>query len=249
VDTAELHVKIAPLVESGLYDVGDDGRYELANGADRLSPFLFKAKAHSYQCFLWFHVMFEVFDFVPARCHQCFKTAVYPDTLEQLFQLYRFQQGREHLAKCGAELRDYVPSLYSGYFYHTSRGEAARAHRALSVALETAIDGRPRIVLKRGCTELGLGMDDDLRASAAAHADLEDAITELFACPDHLLADENPVSAAKTTATQRLWLTWAVRHGDQTVSRCLEGSALSDDYVFVEASQAAGSFVTILPVD
>lgn len=98
---------IAPLVESELYAVGVDGRYELAAGADRLSPFLFKAKAHGYECFLWFHVMFVVFGFVPARCQDCFKTAIYPDTLAQLFELYRCQQGFDHLAKCGAELRDY----------------------------------------------------------------------------------------------------------------------------------------------
>ena len=29
-----------------------------------LTPFLFKVKAHSYQCFLWFHEMFEVLGIV-----------------------------------------------------------------------------------------------------------------------------------------------------------------------------------------
>ena len=238
-------------MDAGLYVAGPDGRYELGPGATPLSPFLFKARAHSYQCFLWFHVLFEVFGFVPSRCHDCFKTAVYPDTLEQLLELYAFQQGYDHLAKCGAELRDYVPSLYSGYFYHASREAAEREHEPVRAAVGEAVSGRPRIVLKRACTEFSLGMDDDLSAAAAASAELEAAVTALFACRDHLRGDVDPTSPAEAARTRRLWLTWAARHHDPTLPRCLETpglTSLSSDYVLVDVPLDEEPFVTLLPV-
>lgn len=247
-DTAELHEKIAPLVEAGLYAVADDGRYELSPAAGRLSPFLFKAKAHSYQCFLWFHVMFEVFGFVPSRCHDCYKTAVYPETLEQLVQLYRFQQGYDHLSKCGADLREYVPSVYSGYFYHVSREAAEREHAPIRAAVEAAVAGAPRIVLKRACTELALQMDDDLRERAAANAGLESALAALFVCRDHLRGDVDPTRPDDARTTWRLWLTWAARHADPTLSRCLRETDLFGDYVLVDVPGDHAQSMTVLPV-
>ena len=238
-------------MEAGLYVAGPDGRYELGPGATPLSPFLFKARAHSYQCFLWFHVMYEVFGFVPSRCHDCYKTAVYPETLEQLLQLYAFQQGFDHLAKCGAELREYVPSAYSGYFYHASREAAEREHGLVRAAVEEAVSGRPPVVLKRACTEFALGMDDDLSAAAAASAELEAAVTALFACRDHLRGDVDPTSPAEAARTRRLWLTWAARHHDPTLPRCLETpglTGLSSDYVLVDVPRDEEPFLTLLPV-
>jgi hypothetical protein len=246
--TAELHTRIAPLVEAGLYAVTEDGRYDLAAGAAPLSPFLFKAKAHSYQCFLWFHVLFEVFGVVPSRCHDCYKTAVYPDTLEQLVRLYGFQQHRDHLAKCGAELRDYVPSMYSGYFYHASREAAEHEHGPLRDAVRAEVCGDVRVVLKRACTEFALGMDDDLSATAAAGADLEAAVTALFVCRDHLRGDVDPTAPAEAARTRRLWLTWAARHGDPTLSRCLEAPGLFSHYALVDVPSNEGPFVTVVPL-
>ena len=246
--TGELHARIAPLVEAGLYAAGADGLYELAAGAAPLSPFLFKAKAHSYQCFLWFHVLFEVFGVVPSRCHDCYKTAVYPETLEQLLQLHAFQQGHDHLAKCGAELRDYVPSMYSGYFYHASRRAAEREHGPLKQAVLAAVAGEPRVVLKRACTEFSLQMDDDLSAEAAATAELEAAVSALFVCRDHLRGDVDPTSPEEAARTRRLWLTWAARHDDQTLSRCLQMPGLFSDYALVDVPCNEGPFVTLVPL-
>ena len=259
-DVAELHARIAPLVEAGMFVVRPDGRYELAPDAGTRTPFLFKAKPHDYQCFVWFHVLFERFGLVPSRCRDCYKTAVYPETLAQLLQLYAFQQGYDHLAKCGAELRDYVPGVYSGYFYHASREAAAREHDAVRAAVLAAVDGPPPIVLKRACTEFGLAMDGEGDAAsgapvtstaAAARAELEAAVTALFVTRAHLLDhDACSPDPAERRLAWRLWVSWAARHHDPTLARCLGDPGPFTDHVLVDLPGPAADtpFVTVLPV-
>jgi hypothetical protein len=265
-DVAELHERIAPLVEAGMFVARADGRYELAPDAGTRTPFLFRAKTHDYQCFVWFHVLFERFGVIPARCRDCHKTAVYPETLAQLLQLYAFQQGYEHLAKCGAELRDYVPARYSGYFYHASREAALSEHHAVRTAVEAAVDGPLRVVLKRACTEFGLGMEEAAEAwqsgppdatadgaavsTAAAEAELEAAVTALFVADRHRLDGDGSPAATERRLAWRLWVTWAARHGDPTLESCLAEPGPFIDHVLVELPGALADtpFMTVLPM-
>ncbi len=195
-------------------------------------------------------MLFERFGVVPSRCHDCYKTAVYPETLAQLLQLYAFQQGYDHLAKCGAELRDYVPSVYSGYFYHASREAAERESPAVRAAVEAAVDGPPRVVLKRACTEFGLGMDDEPSEGAAAGAELEAAVSALFVAGEHLRGDADPTGPGERRWVWRLWVSWAARHGDPTLARCLDAPGPFADHVLVQMSGPAADtpFVAVVPM-
>ena len=138
--------------------------------------------------------------------------------------------------------------MYSGYFYHASREAAEREHGLLREAVEAAVPGPLSVVLKRACTEFALGMDDDLSAEAAATAELEAAVTALFVCRDHLRGDVDPTRPEEAARTRRLWLTWAARHDDQTLSHCLQMPGLFSDYVLVDVPHEDGPFVTLVPL-
>jgi hypothetical protein len=97
-------------------------------------------------------------------------------------------------------------------------------------------------------------MDDDAgRADfvgAAAGKRLEAAVTALFVTGRHLEDGGGAPGAAEKRRAWRLWVSWAARHRDPTLARCLDEPGPFRDHVVVDlpGSAADTPFVTVLPV-
>jgi len=91
--------------------------------------------------------------FIHSRCHECWKVVVAPNTVEELFKLYDYQQDIDIPAKCGIELRPFVPRLYGGYFYNQSLEQGRECHKIISEGVHNKISPDIKVILKRACSE------------------------------------------------------------------------------------------------
>jgi len=104
-------------------------------------------------CFLSMDVKFRFYNFVPIRCHACWKVVVRPRTVKELFALHELQKELNLWSKAGIEERPFVPAIYGGYFYNDTIEEGHECKSIVAKAVASEISRDIPVFLKRGCTE------------------------------------------------------------------------------------------------
>jgi hypothetical protein len=110
-------------------------------------------------CIRWLHIFFNAYGIIPKPCFGCFKVVVLPRTLEELMRIKGVQENMGMPAKCGIELRGYVPRAYGAYWYAPLGGGLEVARNLLNevkkqIELEFGKEDPPFALLKRACTEM-----------------------------------------------------------------------------------------------
>ena len=131
-----------------------------------VSNWIFFGTTHQgHDCFLWHHVMFNLFGLVPEFCRmRCYKVVVKIPTVEALFKFNNFAGaipalGEFHCpmhGKCGIDTRWYTGAAYDAFFYCDGLEEGREKYKIVKELIgkyfEGAAEGFP-LILKRSCTE------------------------------------------------------------------------------------------------
>ena len=218
------------------YYMGGDGRVHTTMwGPESDTPWSHNTSDSGRDCGLWHNIMFDLYGFIPTPCMECWKVVVAIDTVEQLFDMDKMQQGLKEHSKCGIEVRDYVPRNYGAYFYNASVDEGQRRYRQvvdaiserplLKVLLEPVDeDGYPKkVILKRGCTEFERKFPKSNNwVATAEQVQVEQGIVELFD-RDFPLSEQLPMQKLHV---YRKWIEFAVAHGDMTYLKFTDGKPM-----------------------
>lgn len=169
--------------------------------------------------------------FIHSYCHDCYKVVVKPRTVTQLFQLCDLQKEMGHPAKCGIEIRKFVPCLYGGYFYNRSLDAGRECLRKVKKAVRTQIDPSMGVILKRGCTEFEMrfGPSDKWKV-LPEQLKFEEAFREVYVkdMPNSMEMPDYLKSHIKTR-----WLHWAAQHYDKTYKDFTNGISLIGECDYV----------------
>lgn len=214
-----------------------DGKFKafgrLVNGSPWLqTPSCLQQDVHGL-CGRYQDIFAKKIGFIHSRCHECWKVVVKPHTVEELFKLYDYQQRIDIPAKCGVEVRKYVPRLYGGYFYNKSLEQGRECHRIVEEGIHKIISKDIEVVLKRGCTEFEMqfGASDKWKI-LPEQKKYEDKFETLFVQD---IADPDVTPDYIAANTKRKWLKFAAeaKPPDLTYLKFTGGKYLTEhiDYV------------------
>ncbi len=200
------------------------GTKELAVGA--------KAMKGCTEYHLYFSGSMGRLGFIHSYCHDCYKVVAKPKTVKQLFQLHALQQKMGLPAKCGIEIRPFVPRLYGGYFYNRSLEAGKECLKKVKKAVRTEIDPSMQVLLKRGCTEFEMRFgDSDKWKIEPEQIKFEKEFLEVYR-PDMPEEMELPLYVQSHIKTR--WLHWAAQNNDMTYKEFTDGVSLIGEPKYVE---------------
>lgn len=219
--------KMAPELQAGLFSLRlEDGKIDCTQPALQWNmPWIFAAKAPERACVMWFKIMFSKFGMLPIWCRQnCWKVAVKPRTIEELFSLKELQMRLGVPSKCGIETRETVFGDYGGYFYINSQEEGFDMLDRIRAEVAACISPDIPIHLKRGCTEFeyAFGPSDQWKKPTVQEHKNEDTIRGCFLSP---AIDSLQPKHLQNYICQK-WIHWAWDRGDPTVTKFNKGEPL-----------------------
>lgn len=170
--------------------------------------------------------------FIHSHCHECWKVVVKPKTVKQLMQLCDLQEEINHPAKCGIELRPFVPRLYGGYFYNRSYDAGMECLKKIKRVVRERIDPSMPVMLKKGCTEFEIRFGpSDKWGINPDQIKFEEEFLKVYA-KDGVKDMEMPDYLKSHIKTR--WLNWAAQHYDQTYKDYTSGVSLIGEPEYVE---------------
>lgn len=214
----------SPLVGAG-YHLGYDGVYRrlgIAVGVE--TPWHHVKHLRTKKCLIDHNVKFNLFNYVPPRCLECWKVVVAPRTLKELFLLLEVEKGLNHPSKCGIELRYYTPRLYGGYFYNNSLDEGRATYERVRKAVSDHVSPEAPVILKRACTEyeMILGPSVMWHMTPKQH-EIDTRLDSIIDITTPNTTGQNDECIAQVHSH---WIEWAWKHGDKTVDEYLGGERL-----------------------
>lgn len=205
-----------PLYEGKLV-LNQDGSISQKRQIDFNSSWVFTKMVDDRDSGKWLGVYFKYYHFIPKTCHSCFKVVVKPETVSDLFKVWKLQVKMGLPSKCGLELRSFARSKgYLGFWYAPIGGglEGARElfKKVKARIKEQGIKGD--ILLKRGCTEMELTAGpSDKWVYTTEHERLEYMLDQVFT----QRPEQTPQPAHHMIHVQRGWIEFAWRCGDPSV--------------------------------
>ena len=171
-------------------------------------------------------------NFIHSYCHRCYKVVVMPTTVKQLFQLCDLQKEIDIPAKCGIEVRNYVPRLYGGYFYNRGVENGRDCYKRIKKLVHEQISPDITVILKRGCTEFEMkyGPSDQWKLVDGQEA-REKRFAELY---HEEISPKVPNPEYLIAYKKRTWLHWASDHFDETVLEFTGGQWLQQGVYYRE---------------
>jgi hypothetical protein len=165
----------------------------------------------------------EKLGIIHSHCHNCYKIVVEPRTVKELFLLYDLQTALKMPAKCGVELRAYIPRLYGGYFYFRSLGEGKMNYPFIRNQIDMLLSPDVAVSLKKGCTEFEMkhGPSDKWEIQENQYQ-TEKEFDEIYI--EERSATEQPDYLK--AHIQHKWLYYAAEHYDMTYKEFTGGQAL-----------------------
>jgi len=171
----------------------------------------------SRKCWLWFKVYFAIHRLVPSGCRNCWKVVFRPHSLAELFKTYELQRKLDLPAKCGIETREFVPGLYSAFWYAPfgcSFSEAKQFFSSIRSKIWDIFGSTRKVILKRGCTEMELYLGP---SNGWEYGEVEEAreklLDSVWVEPEN--ARELLPPFMKNHIFKR-WIEWAWQLGDET---------------------------------
>jgi len=194
------------------------------------TPWIHSMGSYKKECWFDHHIMFDIFNIIPPRCQECWKTVATPTTFKQLLEIEDIQMQMKVPSKCGVELRDYTPKHYGSYWYTNSLDEGReRYEQVRKIVDEHVTDGKNlSVILKRGCTEFEMikgpspfwhmtPREEEMYELVYAHVDTGKV---------NAIQPEIIKNHVRTT-----WALWAHMNGDFTYKDFNGGESLFPDYV------------------
>ena len=227
---------IISMIYEGKLTLEADGSISLKRQIDPNSPWVFKGTPTDRDSTKWLGVYFRCYQLIPRTCHSCFKVVMKPETLEDLFKVWKLQMKTELASKCGLENRSFVRSKgYAAYWYCPIAGglEEARSwfKKIKTKVKEQGIKGE--IYLKKGCAEMELAVGpSDKWVHTTEHERLEYMLDQIFLQPP----DRTPQPAHQVIHVQRLWIERAWQRGDETVFNFAEANRFQPPPIHYEDS-------------
>lgn len=189
------------------------------------------------KCGAWHQIYFDIVgsrlpnrkQFVPSKCHECFKVVVRPRTLVELFALRDLQIKLDVPSKCGIERRESVHGLYGGYFYNVGLRDGQECYHKV----REEIDGDKYlgfdvpVFLKRACTEFEHACGDSDKWTIDDYQLNVEALLER-----HLVLDDIELKQPEKSIhhAHRRWIEWAYAMGDATYANFTGGKPLYPAY-------------------
>jgi len=217
---------LKPLLDNGMYLCRrSDGRFEM------------RAATESYTT-PWHHINYAIGgmcpwlqqvcltvsprtpagQFVPRRCHACWKIVIKPRTLTELFKVEEMLEHFNWPSKCGIERRSYTPppekgGRYGGYIYNMSNEEGLeRLDLVREYLKEHDMEG-VEAYLKRACTEFEMSM------GPSHNWKITDKQHEIENILDWMVISDTPVAKQAQHIVDKVhmeWIEWACGNGDTT---------------------------------
>ncbi len=245
-------VDILAPIQSALYErklvLEADGTISQRREIDPNSPWVFKGHPEDRNSGLWLGVYFRYFRLIPRTCHSCFKVVLKPETLDDLFKVWKLQAKIDLAAKCGIEQRAFVRSKgYAAFWYCPIKDglEGARSwfKKIKTKVKENGIKGD--LFLKRGCSEMELAAGpSDKWVHSQEHERLEYMLDQVFVQPP----DRTPQPAHHVIHVQRMWIERAWQIGDETVFKFADQYQFQPPTVrYEESDHKAEDFPIFLP--
>jgi hypothetical protein len=186
-------------------------------------PWIFARRPEWMNCGLWHQVYFQCLRSVHSQCLNCYKVVVKPQTVKQLFALHELMIDLNLPSKCGIELRDYVKSLYGGYFYCRGPEEGQKRYNGVRGLVSRHVSPEVVVTLKRGCTELEI-LKGDLSKYELTEDDRkwEEIVSQNVDIPDWNGVQPELIK----NHIKRMWIAWAYSKNDQTALEFNDGNDL-----------------------
>jgi len=170
------------------------------------------------ECGMWHKIHFDLFQFVPSPCFDCWKVVAKPRNLKETMKILDLQKELDLPSKVGMEKREYSGDLggWSAFWYAPLAGGLAGARelfKKVSEAVADNIDPDIRVYLKRACTEMEMGIGpSDKWVWNPNLALIEDLVNVSFVHPPKNL----PTPKFLEVDVMTRWIYWAAIHGDET---------------------------------
>jgi len=194
------------------------------------TPWCHAKSLPSKQCTLDHQVIFNNFGIIHPRCMECWKVTCGPKNFDELMKLEQLQLQMNVSCKCGAELRDYVPKHWGGYWYTNSLDEGRERHKQVKEAVAEVLspETAETVILKRGCTEIEfLAGPSPYWSNTREQEEFLDIIESKIDAPN---GQGEQYQMAKTKVHLK-WLAWAHENGDMSYLPYNNNKALYPDYV------------------
>jgi len=203
------------------------------------TPWVHCKPSYSMNCNLWKDILFQHIVqlnlprdkwFAPMGCQDCYKVAVRPKTLQQLFALESLETRLNLPSKAGIELRKEVRGGYGGYFYNRGLPNGLNCYKLVRKEVDNDPDLGPgvKVLLKRGCTEMEHGVGpSDKWAITQEQINIEVIFAQKFVMDSQVLRQ----SEHEVDAVHKLWIDFAWSHDDPTVDQYVGNEPPYPDYV------------------
>lgn len=104
--------------------------------------------------------VFNKFNIIPKACFNCYKVAIEPRTVMELFKLMmifdKLKLPHDNTRKCMVECREQISGTYKGYIYCLSTEEGEGITEWIHNVISAEISNKISVTLKRGCSEYAL---------------------------------------------------------------------------------------------
>lgn len=223
---------LSPLKKMGYFWSAETHSMKQPNerGLSAETPWIHAMGSYKKRCFFDHHIMFDMFNIIPPRCQECWKTVATPNTFKQLLEIEDIQSQMGVPCKCGIELRDYTPKHYGSYFYSNSFDEGRERYEQVRQIVDENVTGGKSlpVILKRGCTEFEMikgpspfwhmtPEEQEMYEFVKGHVEMPKV---------NALQPEMMKNHVRTT-----WALWAHANGDFTYKDWNDGKSLFPDYV------------------
>lgn len=105
-------------------------------------------------------LVFNTFNIIPKFCFDCYKVAIAPRNVIELFKLMMiFEQLKlpsDNTRKCMVEVRPKISGAYKGFIYSPILEEAKEIFNTTQELISQEISPKVRVSLSRGCSEYSL---------------------------------------------------------------------------------------------
>ena len=227
----DLITQLQPLLEKGLVKIDPENmKLTMKTGMVWKTPWVYageKLKPEA-NCTLYQQVVLPFYNFIPARCQDCWKVVARPKTVTELFRLSDLQQESKRPSKAGIELRNAVHGLYGAYWYNSTMEDGLECKEYVEQLVKKVGDDI-KVFLKRGCTEFEHKYGDSNKWVVSVESKkMEALLNENIVIEDH----ENIIQPWYVVDyVKRRWVEWAYAHGDFTYTEFTGGQSLYPDYV------------------
>jgi hypothetical protein len=232
------------LLARGDYKIDFDGCMKrVTTGMGYETPWWHHKGCTTKRCHVDHGIKFYNFNYIPPRCLECWKVVAMPRTLKELYTVREVQKQIDKPSKCGIELRFYTPRNYGAYWYTNHLDQGWARYEQVRKAIDESIGEDVEVVLKRGCTEFELiGGPSPYWCMTAEQEEMDQYIEdrlEVDAIPSFTQADY------VLHRTQKHWIEWAAKQGDQTYLEFTDGKPLYAPAVRYEVAKTEEERATV----